>query len=124
MKKLNISQISAHKHAEPSTPRELLEAILAGCDLEEDDIAASQIDDAAQDLLAGDESIEELRDYNDQDTNFYRLGHEICGYVVAVGVLYCGSIEEHAASAVEDFRTHLAEQDDDDLSAGSSVRAM
>lgn len=123
MKKLDISQFSAREHEEPSSPQELVEAILAGCDLEEDAHAASQIDDAVQGLLSGDESIEEFRDYNDQDTNFYRVGDEICGYVAAVGVLYCGSIEEHAASDVQDFRTHLSDRDDD-LSAGSPLRAM
>lgn len=123
MKKLNISQFSAREHEEPSSPQELVEAILAGCDLEEDAHAASQVDDAVQQLLSEDESIEEFRDYNDQDTNFYRVGDEICGYEVAAGGLYCGSIEEHAKSAVEDFRTYLADRNDD-LSAGNPVSGM
>lgn len=118
MKRLDISKFNAREHEKPTSPPELVEAILAGCDLEEDDHAASQVDDAVQGLLSGDESIEEFRDYNDQDTDFYRVGDEICGYVAATGGLYCGSIEEHAASAVKDFRTYLADRDD------NPVRAM
>ncbi|MFG6596252.1 hypothetical protein ACGYK4_17040 [Sulfitobacter sp. 1A13368] len=123
MKTLNISQFSAHEHAEPSSPQELLEAMLAGCDIEENNIAASQIDDAVQDLLTEDESIEEFWAYNEKDEEFYRIGDEICVYGLTTGNLHCGSADEHAASDVADFREYISEQDDD-LNTGNPASAM
>lgn len=126
MKNFTISQFAPCEHPEPATLQQLIETIRAGgFGLEglEDDVAASQIDDAVQNLLTEDESIEEFYDYNEADINFYRVGGEICVYWRAAGVLRCGSIEEHAAVDVKSFRTYLSERDDD-LNTSSPVNAM
>jgi hypothetical protein len=123
MRTLHTSQYSPQEHDDPTTPEQLIEAILAVVDLEEDDLAASEIYDAVEDLLTEDESIEEFTRYNERDEQIYRLGEEVCIYVPPAGVLCCGTVAEHAASDVASFREYIAEReaDLDEVSSGSAA---
>ena len=104
----NTQGVEPYEWSEPSSARQVAEAIAAGC-LEPDlDVSAAvsvRIDEAAQEILHGTE-VESYLDYDtDRDRDFYDFGNGYVGvHWIAGESVEGGTAEELAEKWVAEFR--------------------
>lgn len=116
MKAIHLSQVEPREYASIVTPADLAAAIRAAVQdtLEQvqDDTASNDIQEAVESMLNDDESYEEFMDYDEPGgpEDFYRVGGTICIHYHASGSLVYGTAEGHAAAAVRDFRSYVADE--------------